>query len=80
MCKNEGRGGSRAVYTMCKKTSDLAEDGFPWLTLTLQFFTFYLCASNNRLVSDHYNLLPFGVSQLWDFEIIGIVVNALGEK
>ena len=23
------RGGSRAVYTMCKKTSDLAEDGFP---------------------------------------------------
>ena len=65
---------------MCKKTSDLAEDGFLWLTLTLQFFTFYLCASNNRLVSDHYNLLPFGVSQLWDFEIIGIVVNALGEK
>ena len=28
MCKNEG-GGARAVYTMCKKTSDLAEDGFP---------------------------------------------------
>ena len=22
-------GGSRAVYTMCKKTSNLAEDGFP---------------------------------------------------
>ena len=29
-------------------------------------------------MSDHHNLLPFGVSQLWDFEIIGIVVNALG--
>ena len=25
------RGGSRAVYTMCKKTSDLVEDGFPYL-------------------------------------------------
>ena len=29
-CKNKG-GGSRAVYTMCKKTSDLAEDGIPKL-------------------------------------------------
>ena len=27
--KTRGEGGSRAVYTMCKKTSDLAEDGFP---------------------------------------------------
>ena len=24
-----GGGGGRAVYTMCKKTSDLVEDGFP---------------------------------------------------
>ena len=24
-----GGWGSRAVYTMCKKTSDLVEDGFP---------------------------------------------------
>ena len=24
-----GWGGSRAVYTMCKKTSDLVENGFP---------------------------------------------------
>ena len=32
MCKNEG-GGSRAVYTMCKKTSNLAEDGFPKVTM-----------------------------------------------
>ena len=31
LCKNEG-GESRAVYTMCKKTSDLAEDGFPNVT------------------------------------------------
>ena len=31
-CKTEGGGGggSRAVYTMCKKTSDLVEDGFPY--------------------------------------------------
>ena len=26
---DRGGGGSRAVYTMCKKTSDLVEDGFP---------------------------------------------------
>ena len=27
--KPRGGGGSRAVYTMCKKTSDLVENGFP---------------------------------------------------
>ena len=48
-CVKRG-GGSRAVYTMCKKTSDLAEDGFPytafynalqrikWKQLQLEFF------------------------------------------
>ena len=31
VCKTEGGGGSRAVFTVCKKTSVLVEDGFPYL-------------------------------------------------
>ena len=31
LCKTEGGGGSRTVFTMCKKTSVLVEDGFPYL-------------------------------------------------
>ena len=29
--KLRGGGGSRAVYTMCKKTSNLVADGFPYV-------------------------------------------------
>ena len=31
--KRGGGEGSRAVYTMCKKTSDLVEDGFPYIAI-----------------------------------------------
>ena len=35
-CVKPRGGGSRAVYTMCKKTSDLVEDGFPYLMLIMR--------------------------------------------
>ena len=54
---------------------------FDYLVHPPRFYTLNFCTSlNNLLASYHYNLLPFGVSQLWDFEIIGIVVNALEER
>ena len=34
--QNRG-GGIRAVFTMCKKTSDLAEDGFPYNLIIVQW-------------------------------------------
>ena len=39
VCKTEGGGGSRAVFTMCKKTSVLVDDGFPYpaIASTLAF-------------------------------------------
>ena len=48
--------GSRAVYTMCKKTSDLAEDGFPnsclnELMINWQFVILQLMASKVHLLA-----------------------------
>ena len=48
-CVKPRGGGSRAVYTMCKKTSDLAEDGFPNLKPYLCVFVAFSLAGSGRL-------------------------------
>ena len=35
LCKTEGGGGSRAVFSICKKASNLVADGFPYSEISI---------------------------------------------